>query len=132
MTISRSTLDALGFLMRCRALGAAALLGCLTGMGTSSADDLTLPKWASPPSSAPAVLHATGFVERIDRTNGSITISHDAMQSMGWPMIVSVRYVVTDPAVLQGVSVGDHVRIAFRKRGVDYEATHVGPFEGER
>lgn len=86
-----------------------------------------LPKWATAVPSHRTTYWASGIVEALDRTHGSLTIDHGPGQSMGWPLWLGVRYVASDASELEGITVGDRVLIEFRKRGADYEVIAITP-----
>jgi Cu/Ag efflux protein CusF len=84
------------------------------------------PQWASPSVSREASTYrTTGMIAAIDPNHGSFTVEHGLVQGMGWPMFLTVRYVVTDVNALQDVAVGQRVLVVFKKRGADYEAMTV-------
>ncbi len=60
---------------------------------------------------APAVAGAitsTGTVTQVDPAAGTITINHGAIEAVSWPAM-TMQFTAEDPAILQGVAVGDSV-----------------------
>ena len=85
----------------------------------------SFPEWAIPPAPWRATLQATGVIDSVDVTNGAITLDHGLSQSMGWPTLIKVRYLVLDGQLMQKCVVGKRVTITFRKRGSDLEVIDV-------
>lgn len=51
-----------------------------------------------------------------------VTISHGPVEGLGWPAM-TMTFRAGDPAMLQGIAVGDRVTFQFRQNGNDYPLT---------
>ena len=73
-------------------------------------------------STAVGPIRSVGVVKSIDATTGSITLDHEAIPAIHWgPMMMEFK--AQDPAMLEGVAVGDHV--AFELKSADDPQTVV-------
>jgi Cu(I)/Ag(I) efflux system periplasmic protein CusF len=99
---------------------AAALAGC--GEGAPSAPPLTTaPADAEAPApSSDALPHGVGVVQAVDAAAGTVTISHQPIESIGWPAM-TMPFKVARPELLQRVSVGE--KVAFTLDGKDMSAS---------
>ncbi len=61
------------------------------------------------------VVHASGRIEVIDRDEGVVTIDHDAVPALRWPAATMEFQARREQ--LEGLSVGDEVRISFQSEG---------------
>jgi len=68
------------------------------------------PKPNPPAPKAPAFYESVGRVEQI--TPSSVTLSHQPVPAIGWPAM-TMTFKLADPALAQGVKVGDRVAFAF-------------------
>lgn len=62
-------------------------------------------------TSTPAVagpITSTGIVTQVDAAAGTITINHQPIPAVSWPAM-TMRFTAENPAILQGIAVGDHV-----------------------
>lgn len=62
-------------------------------------------------SAEPAVAGAitsTGTVTQVDAAAGTITINHGAIEAISWPAM-TMQFTAENPAILQGIAVGDSV-----------------------
>ncbi|MBI3439085.1 MAG: copper-binding protein [Proteobacteria bacterium] len=78
------------------------------------------PSASSPTTAAPSAeakmgdmdmtgpIRSTGVVTQIDADAGTVTFDHQAIAAIGWPAM-TMQFHAEDPAVLQGIAVGDHV-----------------------
>jgi len=57
---------------------------------------------------------ATGEVESLDPKAGQITITHGAVESLGWPEM-TMPFSVQDPQLLQGIKAGAKIEFTFRE-----------------
>lgn len=71
-------------------------------------------------NTAQAVYSAAGSVTAI--AGDRVTISHGPVEGLGWPAM-TMAFQADDPAMLQGVAVGDRVTFQFRQSGNDYPLT---------
>jgi Cu(I)/Ag(I) efflux system membrane fusion protein len=62
------------------------------------------------PSKAPALYESIGRVEQI--SPASVTLSHGPVPAIGWPAM-TMTFRLADPALAQGVKVGDRVTFGF-------------------
>lgn len=65
---------------------------------------------ANSPPKAPALSESVGRVEQI--SPASVTLSHQPIPAIGWPAM-TMTFRLADPALAQGVKVGDRVAFAF-------------------
>jgi Cu(I)/Ag(I) efflux system protein CusF len=64
----------------------------------------------------------TGVIKQIDKTNGKIKMTHDPIETLGWPrMTMSFR--VKDAALLNQVKEGDQVTFELEKGAGGYTVT---------
>lgn len=60
---------------------------------------------------APAVagpITGTGTVTQVDAAAGTITLNHGAIPAVSWPAM-TMQFTAENPAILQGIAVGDTV-----------------------
>lgn len=60
---------------------------------------------------APAVagpITGTGTVTQVDAATGAITLNHGAIAAISWPAM-TMQFTAENPAILQGIAVGDTV-----------------------
>lgn len=57
---------------------------------------------------------ATGTIESVDARNQRITISHDPVESLGWPKM-TMPFVATDAGMLRGLEDGARIRFKFHE-----------------
>lgn len=62
------------------------------------------------------LVSATGTVTAVDAAAGTISINHEAIAPINWPAM-EMQFTVEDPAVLQGVAVGDRVAFDLKSAG---------------
>lgn len=62
----------------------------------------------SAPAATAGPVTSTGTVTQVDATAGTITINHEAIAAISWPAM-SMQFTAENPAILQGIAVGDHV-----------------------
>jgi len=62
----------------------------------------------TPAPAAAGPITSTGTVTQVDATAGTITINHGAIAAISWPAM-SMQFTAEDPAMLQGIAVGDRV-----------------------
>lgn len=56
----------------------------------------------------PSAIGSTGTVTAIDASAGTITLNHEAIEAISWPAM-SMQFEAEDPAILQGIAIGDRV-----------------------
>lgn len=56
---------------------------------------------------------STGTVTQIDAAAGAITINHGAIEAVSWPAM-TMQFTAENPAILQGLAVGDRVRFELK------------------
>jgi Cu/Ag efflux protein CusF len=71
--------------------------------------------WAQTPN-------AEGEVTKIDAAGGKITLRHGEIKNLDMPPMTMV-FRVADAKLLEGVAVGDRVRVAAEKIGGNYTVT---------
>lgn len=62
----------------------------------------------SAPAQATGPIRSTGVVTQVDAAAGTITFNHEAIPAISWPAM-SMQFHAENPAILQGIAVGDHV-----------------------
>ena len=74
----------------------------------------------------PADAQGVGVVRAIDAAKGTITLQHEAIQTIGWPaMTMAFRLASSD--LLQGVKVGDKVKFTLHPAGMNSTVTSIKP-----
>ncbi|HWA21921.1 MAG TPA: copper-binding protein [Caulobacterales bacterium] len=61
---------------------------------------------ATAPATGP--IRSTGVVTQVDANTGTITFNHEAIPAISWPAM-TMQFHAENPAMLQGIAVGDHV-----------------------
>ncbi len=64
-------------------------------------------------SEAPAAIESVGVVTAIDPAAGTISLDHEAIAAINWPAM-TMQFSAEDPAILEGVAVGDRVRFELK------------------
>ncbi|MBC7452600.1 MAG: copper-binding protein [Massilia sp.] len=67
---------------------------------------------------------AVGVVQKIDRNNGTVTLAHEAVQSLNWPAM-TMAFAVKPKGLLDKFAVGKKVNVEFVEQGKDYVVTAV-------
>ena len=68
--------------------------------------------------------HGVGTVKSVDPSKDSITVMHEPVESMGWP-VMTMAFNVKDSALLQKVSPGKKVKFDFVQEGSQYVITAI-------
>ncbi len=73
-----------------------------------------------PMDSRPAVKthHGVGVVKKVDVAKGSVTISHGAIKSIGWPAM-TMTFAVKEKGLLSRLAEGQKVEFDFVQEGSD-------------
>ena len=103
-------------LERCAIAGALAIALGACGDGPPPA----APAAGSAPAAAAAPARGVGVVQALDPSAGTVTISHEAIASLGWPAM-TMSFKVAKPDLLQQVSVGE--KVEFTLDGKDMAAS---------
>ena len=74
----------------------------------------------------PAEAHGVGVVRAIDTAQGTITLQHQAIASLGWPAM-TMTFKVASPGVLKGVKVGEKVQFTLHPAGMASTVTAINP-----
>lgn len=69
-------------------------------------DDMNMSEPAAPAAAGP--ITSTGTVTQVDAAAGTITINHGAIEAVSWPAM-TMQFTAENPAILQGIAVGDSV-----------------------
>jgi Cu/Ag efflux protein CusF len=94
------------------AMAATVLVGC--GEATTTSDDAG---GATSGDSDTSVEHsATGTVNSIDRAAGTINISHEPVESIGWPAM-TMNFMMADPESVDELRPGQRVEFKFTTEG---------------
>lgn len=62
----------------------------------------------TPAAAAAGPIASTGTVTQVDAAAGVITINHGAIEAVSWPAM-TMQFTAENPAILQGIAVGDAV-----------------------
>ena len=71
-----------------------------------------------------AVIEAVGVVDEIDEARGVVTISHEAIKSLGWPAM-TMNFTVKDTKLLRKLSKSKKIHFAFIQKTGKYIITDV-------
>jgi len=69
-------------------------------------DDMNMAEPAAPAAAGPIM--STGTVTQVDAAAGTITINHGPIEAVSWPAM-TMQFTAENPAILQGIAVGDAV-----------------------
>lgn len=64
-------------------------------------------------SAATAAIEGVGVVTEIDPAAGTISLDHQAIAAINWPAM-TMQFRAENPAILEGVAVGDRVRFELK------------------
>jgi Cu(I)/Ag(I) efflux system protein CusF len=67
-----------------------------------------------------------GVITAIDKASSTLTIKHDAIPAVDWPAM-TMAFKATPPALLDGLKVGEKIKIDVKVNGSDAEVTAVTP-----
>lgn len=81
-------------------------------------DDMNMAEPAAP--AAVGAITSTGTVTQVDAATGTITINHEPIAAINWPTM-TMQFTAENPAILQGIAVGDHV--TFELKGASETST---------
>lgn len=70
-----------------------------------------------------------GVVKALDAKQGTITLLHQAIESIHWPAM-TMTFKVATPEILQGVKAGEQVRFGLQTQGMNGTVTWIKPAEG--
>ena len=65
-----------------------------------------------------------GTVKSVDVTKGTVSLSHDPIQSMNWPAM-TMTFKAKDKAMLEKVKAGAKVEFSFEQSGKEYVITDI-------
>ncbi len=65
-----------------------------------------------------------GTVKSVDAKKGTVSLSHDPIQSMNWPAM-TMTFKAKDKAMLENVKPGAKVEFTFVQSGKDYVVTEI-------
>jgi membrane fusion protein, copper/silver efflux system len=88
----------------------------------ASTDMPGMPGMTGAPAAETATYSTTGEVTAV--TGESVTISHQAVQGLGWPAM-TMAFKARDAAMLAAIQPGAQVAFSFRKEGDDYLLTEI-------
>ena len=74
-------------------------------------DDMNMAEPAAPAAAGPIM--SAGTVTQVDAAAGTITITHDPIEAVSWPAM-TMQFTAENPAILQGIAVGDSVSFALK------------------
>jgi len=67
---------------------------------------------------------AVGVIRKVDAQANSVTLAHEAIQSLNWPAM-TMSFKVQDKTLLDKLAQGKKVEVDFEQRGKDYVITKV-------
>jgi Cu(I)/Ag(I) efflux system protein CusF len=67
---------------------------------------------------------AIAVVRKIDRADGKVTLSHEAVQSLNWPAM-TMAFSVKRKSLFDKLAVGKKVNVEFVQQGSEYVVTAV-------
>ena len=67
-----------------------------------------------------------GVVQAVDPDQGTITIKHQAIESIHWPAM-TMTFKTAKPEVLQNVKAGEHIRFGLHTEGMNGTVTWIKP-----
>lgn len=67
-----------------------------------------------------------GVVQAVDPAQGTITIKHQANESIHWPAM-TMTFKAAKPELLKGVKVGEHIRFGLHTQGMHGTVTWIKP-----
>ena len=73
-----------------------------------------------------AEAHGVGVIRAIDTAQGTITLQHQAITSLGWPAM-TMTFKVASPEVLKGIKVGEKVQFTLHTAGMAGTVTAIKP-----
>jgi Cu(I)/Ag(I) efflux system membrane fusion protein len=88
----------------------------------------------APPADAPAgsagtEYMAVGTLNSVDRTAGTVNISHNPVPAAGWPAM-TMDFKLTDPDAARDLEPGERVDLHFTiESGMNATITHIAPIE---
>jgi Cu(I)/Ag(I) efflux system periplasmic protein CusF len=68
--------------------------------------------------------HAVGIVKSLDAGKGTLTVDHQAVQSMNWPAM-TMTFKAKDKKMLETLAAGKKIEFDFVQQGKDYVVTSV-------
>lgn len=74
-------------------------------------DDMNMAETSAPAPAGP--IAAVGTVTAVDVAAGTISLDHEPIAAIGWPAM-SMQFRAENPAILQGVAVGDRVNFELK------------------
>lgn len=72
----------------------------------------------------PQEAKGVGIVKAIDTANGTITLQHQAIASIGWPAM-TMAFKVASPDLLQVAKIGDTVKFTLHPSGMTSTVTSI-------
>lgn len=70
-------------------------------------DSMEMSEGAAPAATA-GPIRSTGTVTAVDAAAGTISLDHEPIAAINWPAM-SMQFTAENPAILQGIAVGDRV-----------------------
>ena len=74
----------------------------------------------------PGEAEGVGIVKAIDPQQGTITLQHQAIESIHWPAM-TMTFKVAKPDILKGVKVGERVHFGLHPNGANSKVTWIKP-----
>ncbi|KZC39506.1 MULTISPECIES: copper-binding protein [Rhodanobacter] len=110
-----------------KALFALALTGALVAVPAFALQmDPNMP--AMQHQAKPAEAQGVGIVKAIDTNEGTVTLQHLAIASIGWPAM-TMAFKAGSPDVLKAAKVGDEVQFTVHPAGMASTVTSIKPLQ---
>ncbi|AZC08516.1 MULTISPECIES: copper-binding protein [Acinetobacter] len=77
-------------------------------------------------SSKAVTAQAVGVITAIDKKGNILTLEHEAIPAIKWPAM-TMGFKVADPALLEGLTIGQHVEFELKAEGENYIIVAVKP-----
>jgi Cu(I)/Ag(I) efflux system membrane fusion protein len=83
--------------------------------------------FTAPPKADAAAHSATGTVQSVDLSAGTVSLRHDPVKSLNWPAM-TMDFATQDKALLKGLKPGQDVEFEFREQGQgNWTVTRIAP-----
>jgi Cu(I)/Ag(I) efflux system protein CusF len=86
--------------------------------------DMSNMEMDSSSTASASAIEAVGIVDDIDEAKGIVTLSHEAIKSLGWPAM-TMKFTVSDTKLFKKLSKGKKIHFAFIQQKGKYLVTYV-------
>jgi Cu(I)/Ag(I) efflux system protein CusF len=105
-------------------LAVALALPCIALGQSSGMKDTDMKKGMEKKAAKSEVHKATGVVTKVDAAKGRVTIKHDPVPSLNWP-IMNMVFIVKDKSMIEKMPKDKKIDFEFMQQGKDYVVTSV-------